>query len=98
MDQPATVSGGGALPSLSMGVKRKLLTMEHKDTGPQMNLGLPSEVQLPGVADKEEVKMASEIQSSAAVKDLFEGNYEDRRKFGVVDIFDTLGFAVSNYN
>ena len=37
-----------------------------------------------------------EAKGSAAVKDLFEGNYEERRKFGVVDIFDTLGFAVSN--
>ena len=41
-----------------------------------------------------------EVQAEAggnAVKNLFEGNYEDRRKFGVVDIFDTLGFAVSAY-
>ena len=40
----------------------------------------------------------SELQAKAkgnAVKDLFEGNYEDRRNFGVVDIFDTLGLAVS---
>ena len=40
----------------------------------------------------------SEVQAKAkgnAVKDLFEGNYEDRRNFGVVDIFDTLGLAVS---
>ena len=99
MDQPVTASASGAtVPSLvvatgSMGVKRKLL---HKDNRPQMNLRLSTEVQLPGVADgMGEVNMATEIQSSAAVKDLFEGNYEDRRKFGVVDIFDTLGFMVS---
>ena len=40
----------------------------------------------------------SKMQAKAkgnAVKDLFEGNYEDRRNLGVVDIFDTLGLAVS---
>ena len=63
----------------------------------------PKDVQLlkvPGPSPRRrsvaEMRADLEAKGSAAVKDLFEGNYEERRKFGVVDIFDTLGFAVSN--
>ena len=48
--------------------------------------------------DELELPLDKDAQAEAkgnAVKNLFEGNYEDRRNFGVVDIFDTLGLAVS---
>lgn len=65
---------------------------------------IPKDIQLlnvPGPSPRRqsvaEMRANLEAKGSAAIKELFEGNYEERRKFGVVDIFDTLGFAVSDW-
>lgn len=68
-----------------MGLKRKVT----KDIANSQLL------KVPGRLSAAEMRADLETKGSA-VKDLFEGNYEERRKFGVVDIFDTLGFAVSD--
>ena len=79
--------------SLNMGLKRKTTTVTKDITNTQL-LTVPGPTpRRPSAAA--ESKSDLEAKGSA-VKDLFEGNYEERRKFGVVDIFDTLGFAVSN--
>lgn len=110
-DQPVPDVHPSILITGTMGVKRKLLknrgptdevdAMSSSEAMQrnQRDLALPLDAgfMIPGainqLQDNTELKAKSE--GSAAVKELFEGNYEDRRKFGVVDIFDTLGFAVS---
>lgn len=75
----------------SMGLKRKTI----KDT----NITNSQLLTVPGLIPRRQsaAAMWADLEAKGnAVKDLFEGNYEERRKFGVVDIFDTLGFAVSN--
>ena len=52
----------------------------------------------PTVQSSVEVEDIDFQASGTAVKNLFEGNYEQRRQFGVVDIFETLGFSVSVAN
>ena len=81
--------------SLNMGLKRKSTIVTKVITNTQL-------LTLPGPTPRRPSTAAesrSDLEAKgSAVKDLFEGNYEERRKFGVVDIFDTLGFAVSNYS
>lgn len=55
---------------------------------------------LPGQVQQVQWEMNIEAgpqgDNNSAVRGLyFEGNYEDRRNFGVLDVFDTLGFTVS---
>ena len=91
--QVETIAAGEELNpgcSLNMGLKRKTTTVTKVITNTQL-------LTLPGPTPRRPSTAAVEAKGSA-VKDLFEGNYEERRKFGVVDIFDTLGFAVSNYS
>ena len=62
------------------------------------NSKMTDEVGLPlgALSPNDNPEVQVEAKGSATVKDLFfEGNYEDRRKFGVMDIFDTLGLDVS---
>jgi hypothetical protein len=74
--------------SLSTGLKRKI-TKDMTNT--------PQLLRVPGATPRRQSAADLEAKGSA-VKILFKGNYEERRKFGVVDIFDTLGFAVSTIN
>ena len=76
-----------------MGLKTKI-TKDTSITNRQL-LKVPGLIPRPSRQSAAEIRADLEAKGSA-VKDLFEGNYEERRKFGVVDIFDTLGFAVSN--
>ena len=72
-----------------MGLKRKVT----KDIANSQLL------KVPGLTPRRlsAAEMQADLETKGSVvKDLFEGNYEERRKFGVVDIFDTLGFAVSD--
>lgn len=73
------------------GLKRKT-TKDTSITNSQL-------LTVPGLIPRRQsaAEMQADLEAKgSAVRDLFEGNYEERRKFGVVDIFDTLGFAVSN--
>ena len=86
---PGEVISTGA--GLNMGLKRKI-------TPDVDNSSLAQMLENPGLSPRRQraMEMQADIEATgSAVKDLFEGDYEERRKFGVVDIFDTLGFAVS---
>lgn len=81
--------------TMMMGLKRKS-RKETTNNFREVSLGDPMLPSPSQSGDGINVEVQAEAGGNA-VKNLFEGNYEDRRKFGVVDIFDTLGFAVSAY-
>ena len=75
-------------PGWNMGLKRKVA---NDTTNGQL-------LEVPGLSTRRQSAIEVQVDLEAkgsAVMDLFEGNYEERRKFGVLDIFDTLGSGVS---
>ena len=81
------------IPGVGMGLKRKVTRESHSDgVGPSTHCRLPGQV--PDDEEEDGVHV-TQADNRNTVRGLFKGNYEERRKFGVVDVFDTLGFAVS---
>ena len=81
------------IPGVGMGLKRKITQESHGD-GVRPS-GLPGQVPDDDEEGEGGVKVTTQDDNRNTVRGLFKGNYEERRKFGVLDVFDTLGFAVS---